>query len=176
MFIGHYALAFGSNRLAPTVSLGALFVACQLADLLWPTLVLLGIERFTIAPGITRAAPFDFQYYPYSHSLVALAAWGVLLGVAYRLVTRSTWAAALVLCLLVPSHWVLDFIVHRPDLAMSLGRARKSGRSLELSTGHAGRRVFALCGGCLDLHQVNSRTRSHRLGRPPGPGPVSRRN
>jgi membrane-bound metal-dependent hydrolase YbcI (DUF457 family) len=101
--------------------LGALFLACQLADLLWPTLVLLGVERFAIVPGITKASPFDFQYYPYSHSLLALAAWGVLVGLVYRLATRAPWRTALVLFLLVLSHWFLDFIVHRPDLAMLPG-------------------------------------------------------
>lgn len=130
MFIGHYGLAFGAKRLVPTVSLGALFLACQFADLLWPTLVLSGIERFTIVPGITRTAPFDFQYYPYSHSLLALAVWGVLVGLAYRLGRRSTWGAALVMCLLVLSHWVLDFIVHRPDLAIIPGQGPKVGLGL----------------------------------------------
>ena len=130
MFIGHYGLAFGSKRLVPTVSLGALFLACQLADLLWPTLVLLGIERVALAPGITRATPLDFQYYPYSHSLVALAVWGVAAGLAYRLATRSTWGAALVLGLLVLSHWFLDLIVHRPDLAIVPGEGPKVGLGL----------------------------------------------
>jgi len=130
VFIGHYALAFGSKRLAPKVSLGALFLACQFADLLWPTLALLGIERFTIAPGITSATPLDFQYYPYSHSLLALTGWGVLVGLTYRFAARSTWRAGLVLGFLVLSHWVLDFIVHRPDLTMLPGVGPKVGLGL----------------------------------------------
>lgn len=130
MFIGHYGLALGSKRLASSVSLGALFLACQFADLLWPTLVLLGIERFRVAPGITRASPLDFQYYPYSHSLVALAVWGVLFGLAYRIVTGSAWRAALMLSLLVISHWVLDFIVHRPDLPIVPWYGSKVGLGL----------------------------------------------
>lgn len=130
MFIGHYGLALGSKRLAPAVSLGALFLACQLADLIWPTLVLLGFERFSIAPGITRASPLDFQHYPYSHSLIALAAWGVLFGLAYRVATGSRWNVAVMLCLLVVSHWVLDFIVHRPDLPVVPGAGPKVGLGL----------------------------------------------
>ena len=43
MFLGHFALAFGAKRVAPMMSLGTLFLACQFADLLWPTLVLLGV-------------------------------------------------------------------------------------------------------------------------------------
>ena len=53
MFLGHYALAFGAKRIAPTVSLGTLFMACQFADLLWPSLLLLGLERVEIDPGNT---------------------------------------------------------------------------------------------------------------------------
>ena len=72
MFIGHFGLAFGAKKAAPAVSLGALFLACQFADLLWPTLVLLGFERVEIEPGATAFTPLDFVSYPYSHSLVAL--------------------------------------------------------------------------------------------------------
>jgi hypothetical protein len=57
VFIGHYALGLASKRIAPSVSLGALFLACQFADLLWPTLVLAGVESFTIRPGITAVTP-----------------------------------------------------------------------------------------------------------------------
>jgi hypothetical protein len=130
LFIGHYGLALGSKRLVPTVSLGVLFLACQFADLLWPTLVLLRVERFTIVPGITRASPLDFQYYPYSHSLIALAVWGVLFALAYRIATGSEWRTALILCLLVVSHWMLDFIVHRPDLPLVPGGGPKVGLGL----------------------------------------------
>jgi hypothetical protein len=72
MFIGHFAIGFAAKRAAPVVSLGTLFLACQLADLVWPTLVLAGVERFEIRPGITVVTPFDFVHYPWSHSLVAL--------------------------------------------------------------------------------------------------------
>ena len=72
MFIGHFALGFGAKKFAPQVSLGILFLACQLADIIWPNLVLLGIETLRIQPGITVMTPLDFVSYPYSHSLVAL--------------------------------------------------------------------------------------------------------
>lgn len=119
MFIGHYALALASKPLAPRVSLGTLFLACQWADLLWPTLVMAGLESFSIRPGITEVTPLDFQYYPYSHSLLALLLWGVLLGLIYHALTRAPWRAASVVGALVVSHWVLDFIVHRPDLPLA---------------------------------------------------------
>jgi len=97
MFIGHFALGLGSKRLAPGVSLGALFLACQWADLLWPTLVMAGVESFTIRPGATAVTPLDFQYYPWSHSLLALLVWGAVLALVYRAVTGSPLRAGLVL-------------------------------------------------------------------------------
>ena len=130
MFIGHYALGLASKRLAPGVSLGMLFLACQLADLLWPTLVLAGVESFRIAPGITAVTPLDFKHYPYSHSLLALALWGALLGIAYRAATGSSRRVALLLFALVVSHWVLDVIVHRPDLPLAPGVRIRVGLGL----------------------------------------------
>lgn len=130
MFIGHYAVGLGCKRLAPTVSLGALFLACQWADLLWPTLVLAGIERFSIRPGTTAVTPLDFDYYPFSHSLLALLVWGILLGLIYRTVTGNTWRTSVVLAALVLGHWVLDFIVHRPDMPLAPGLSPKLGLGL----------------------------------------------
>ena len=116
MFIGHYALGFAAKRAAPTVSLGALFAACQLADLIWPTLVLFGVESFRIVPGATAVTPLVFTHYPYSHSLLTLAVWGILFGLGYNLLTRSKLIAGVTIALLVVSHWVLDVIVHVPDM------------------------------------------------------------
>ena len=118
MFLGHFALGLGAKRWVPTVSLGALFLACQWADLLWPTLVMSGVESFAIRPGITAVTPLDFEHYPYSHSLLALLVWGLLLGLLYRALTRAPRRSAAVLAALVVSHWVLDVIVHRPDLPL----------------------------------------------------------
>jgi membrane-bound metal-dependent hydrolase YbcI (DUF457 family) len=121
MFIGHYALALASKRIVPRISLGTLFLASQVADLLWPTLVLAGVESFTIRPGITAVTPLDFEYYPFSHSLLALLLWGAILGLTYRAITGSSRRAAIVLCALVVSHWVLDVVVHRPDMPLAPG-------------------------------------------------------
>jgi len=52
MFIGHFGVGFGAKRVAPKVSLGALFVAAQFLDLLWPTLLLPGVERVRMTPLI----------------------------------------------------------------------------------------------------------------------------
>jgi len=46
----HFGLGLGAKKAAPSVSLGTLFMASQFADLLWPTLLLLGIERVVVQP------------------------------------------------------------------------------------------------------------------------------
>jgi hypothetical protein len=119
MFIGHFGVGFGAKKALPAASLGTLFLACQFADLLWPTLVLLGVERVEIQPGATVMTPLNFVSYPYSHSLLALSVWGVLFGFIYVVVRRVRWTAGVTLALLVISHWVLDLVVHAPDLPLT---------------------------------------------------------
>jgi len=130
MFIGHFALAFGAKRLAPTVSLGILFLACQLADLIWPNLVLLGIEALEVDPGNTAMTPLNFLHYPYSHSLVALVLWSAIFAAAYLLLRRSGVKAAMVIAALVFSHWVLDVMTHRPDMPLAFGDSLRVGLGL----------------------------------------------
>ena len=113
MFIGHFGLAFAARRAAPGVSLAILFLAAQFADTLWPFLVAAGVEQVRIDPGHTAVTPLDFVSYPWSHSLLMLAVWGVLLGWMFRTVDRRAFA---VIAALVVSHWVLDFVTHVPDM------------------------------------------------------------
>jgi hypothetical protein len=129
MFIGHFAVALAAKRAAPGISLGTLILGAQLADLVWPTLVLLGIESFAIRPGITAVTPFDFIRYPYSHSLFGMAAWGAALALGYFAVRRKP-GAALLLFAVVLSHWLLDFVSHRPDLPLTLTGAERFGLGL----------------------------------------------
>jgi membrane-bound metal-dependent hydrolase YbcI (DUF457 family) len=117
LFLGHFALACGAKRMAPETSLGVLFAGAQLPDLLWPWLLLAGVEHATIAPGDTAFTPLRFDRYPVSHSLVTVAIWGAALGALYYWRTRRG-RAAVVLGLLVLSHWLLDFVSHRPDMPL----------------------------------------------------------
>lgn len=130
MFLGHFGLGFGAKKAVPEVSLGTLFIACQFADLLWPTLVLLGIERLEIEPGATRMTPLNFVSYPYSHSLLMLCVWGVAFGVIYAGIRRSRLRAAAALALLVVSHWVLDVVTHRPDMPLTVSGSTRLGLGL----------------------------------------------
>ncbi|HKF69329.1 MAG TPA: hypothetical protein VKB36_22445 [Vicinamibacterales bacterium] len=122
MFVGHFALGFAGKRAAPKLSLALLFVACQLADILWPVFVATGLETVRIVPGLTAFTPLDFVSYPYSHSLVALCLWGALLGSACWL-SGITGRVSLLVAGLVVSHWILDFVSHRPDLPIYPGGA-----------------------------------------------------
>ena len=119
MFIGHFGLGFGAKKAAPVTSLGTLFIACQFADLLWPLLVLRGYEHVEVQPGITAMTPLDFVSYPYSHSLLALCAWGAALGIVYFAVRQSRVSAAVTVALLVVSHWLLDYLTHRRDMPLT---------------------------------------------------------
>jgi membrane-bound metal-dependent hydrolase YbcI (DUF457 family) len=129
MFLGHYALAFGAKRIAPAVSLGTLFLACQFADLLWPTLLVLGLEIVEIDPGNTLVTPLNFVKYPYSHSLVMLLVWSVVLALLYLAVRRGR-AGAITVGVLVFSHYLLDVIMHRPDLPVTIGGDTRLGFGL----------------------------------------------
>lgn len=123
MFLGHFAVGFAGKRAAPRASLGTLFLGAQLVDLVWPTLLLAGVERVRIAPGATRVTPLEFVSYPVTHSLVAVIAWATAAGAAYFLLRRYR-AGAVVLGALVLSHWLLDAVVHRPDLPILPGGPR----------------------------------------------------
>lgn len=120
MFIGHFAVGFASKKFSPQLSLGTAFIACQLLDLLWPIFLLTGIERAEISPGITALTPFDFVYYPYTHSLLFAFLWSVVFAGGYYLLRRDS-RGSLVCALLVLSHWLLDLLVHRPDLPIYPG-------------------------------------------------------
>jgi membrane-bound metal-dependent hydrolase YbcI (DUF457 family) len=126
MFIGHFGVGFGAKPAAPKVSLGTLFFAAQFVDLLWPTLLLLGVERVRIDPAATAVTPLAFDHYPISHSLLVSVGWALLIGGVYFLLRRDR-RGALVLAGLVLSHWVLDLVVHRPDLPLYPGAATRVG-------------------------------------------------
>jgi len=120
MFVGHYSVAFAVKTERNQIPLWVLFVAVQLLDFLWAPFVLLGIEKVRIVPGITATSPLDLYYMPYTHSLIGALVWS---GVAFAIYkagwqAKASSAAALLVSFAVFSHWILDLIVHRPDLAI----------------------------------------------------------
>jgi membrane-bound metal-dependent hydrolase YbcI (DUF457 family) len=123
MFIGHYAVGFAAKKAAPRTSLGWPVGAALLLDLLWPLFLLLGWEEVRVARGATPFLNLDFVSYPISHSLATTIGWALAAGAAYWAVTKYR-AGAVWIAILVASHWVLDFVTHRPDLPLWPGGPR----------------------------------------------------
>jgi membrane-bound metal-dependent hydrolase YbcI (DUF457 family) len=130
MFVGHYGPAFAVKAADRTIPLWLLFLAVQFVDVLWAIFVLVDIEKVRIVPGITAASPLDLYYVPYTHSLIGSIAWAGVAAVAYKLTPRlGSWKAGLWIALAVFSHWILDLLVHRPDLPL-YGNTTKVGFGL----------------------------------------------
>ena len=117
MFVGHLAVALSAKKLEPRIPLGASVAAAFGLDLLWPILLLLGLESVRVNPGDTAFTGLAFDSYPWSHSLLAVMGWAGLGAVVGRRLYGS-WRAGALLGGLVLSHWVLDVITHRPDLPL----------------------------------------------------------
>jgi len=129
MFVGHLAVGFAGKRLGPKTSLGTLLLASQLADIVWPVMILAGVEHARIAPGLTAVSPLDLYDFPYSHSLLMDVVWAGLFAGAYyvaRRYSRGAW----VLFATVVSHWVLDWLSHRPDMQLAPGAPARYGMGL----------------------------------------------
>jgi FtsH-binding integral membrane protein len=131
MFIGHFGIGFGAKKYAPKLSLGTLFIAAQFLDLLWPTLLLLNVEHVEINTANAKV-PLNFTDYPISHSLLVVLLWSFLFaGLGWLIRKDARTAVILGLCVL--SHWILDLIVHFPDLPLYPGNSPKLGFSLWVS-------------------------------------------
>src|SRR5438552_10079432 len=135
MFVGHYGVSFAAQRGEKTIPLWVLFLAVQLLDVFWSVFVLCGIEKVRIAPGITASNALDLYYMPYTHSLVAALLWSLGAYVAYRAIRAfgASHRAAGLVAVAVFSHWVLDLVVHRPDLPL-YDNARSEEHTSELQS------------------------------------------
>jgi hypothetical protein len=119
MFVGHYSAGFALKAIEPKVPLWVLLLAVQVVDVGWGLLVLAGIEKLRIVPGFLGGSPLDLYYMPYTHSLVAALIWaaaGALLYFSWR--REQGRAAALAVAAAIGSHWLLDLLVHAPDLPL----------------------------------------------------------
>jgi hypothetical protein len=119
MFVGHYGPSFAGSAIEKRIPLWLLFIAVQFVDVLWAIFVLLGIEKVRIVPGITASSPLDLYYMPYTHSLLAALGWSLLAFIACQMIPRLRGARlGAIVAAAVFSHWILDLIVHRPDLPL----------------------------------------------------------
>jgi hypothetical protein len=129
MFIGHFAVAYAGKRVAPRTNLGWLFIAAQFADLIWPILLLQGVEVVRIVPSDNPFQRLVFESYPWSHSLLMDVIWGVVLASVYYTLRRDRNGAGVTFALVV-SHWVLDWVSHVPDMPLYPGGAWRLGLGL----------------------------------------------
>lgn len=166
MFLGHYAPAFLAKAVDRRIPLWLLFLAAQFLDLVWDGLVLLGIEKASVVPGITRSNPLDLFFMPYSHSLVAAVTWSsVVFVVCLKLPgLPGNRRAAFVVALVVLSHWLLDLPVHRQDLAI-YDNALKQGFGLWDFPAFSFLLEVVLLGGAAWWYYRSA----HRLGPAPSP-------
>lgn len=119
MFIGHYAPAFLAAAAFPRApKLGAMFLAAQFVDVGFFTLALFDVEHFRMVPGTTPQTSLDLYHMPYTHSLIGTVAFAAIwCGLARAFDTG--WRATLIGGGVVISHWLLDLIVHLPDLTIA---------------------------------------------------------
>jgi FtsH-binding integral membrane protein len=164
MFIGHFAVAFAAKKAAPKASLGTLVLAAAFLDVVWPVLVLAGVERFRIVPGITAINPFDFTYYPWSHSLLMTVLWALAFALVYFASSRDR-AGAVWVAVVVASHWLLDFVSHVPDMPLYPGGSEKLGLGLwrSIPATFAVEGLMFAAGVVLYLQATKSRDRIGRI-------------
>lgn len=168
MFVGHYGPSFAVKAADRTIPLWLLFLAVQIVDVFWAIFVLLGIEKVRIVPGITASNPLDLYYMPYTHSLVAAFAWSLAGLVLYRFLPgKRRWLAAAGVALAVLSHWLLDLLVHRPDLPLYDNTAK-----VGLGLWNFPLPAFALEGALLFAGMVLYLRSTHSLGRVGRYGPL----
>jgi hypothetical protein len=119
MFVGHYGVSFAARRMRVHLPLWVWFIAVQWLDIVWSALVLLGIEKLRIVPGFTEANALDLFYMPYTHGLPGSIVLSVVFGAVVALFTPGNrFATVLIVAAASFSHWILDLIVHIPDLPL----------------------------------------------------------
>ncbi|MFN3511812.1 MAG: metal-dependent hydrolase [Phenylobacterium sp.] len=120
MFVGHYAAAVAAKAAEPRAPLWTYVIAAQLVDIGWGGLVMAGVEKVRIDPTLPGSA-LDLYHMPWTHSLPAALAWSLAGALLARHALRLSWRPAVFVGLVVFSHWLLDLLVHRPDLELWFG-------------------------------------------------------
>jgi hypothetical protein len=126
MFVGHFGVALAAKGVAPKTPLPVLFLATEFLDVLWGLFLMAGFEHASIEAGYTPVSPLNLYDFPYSHSLAAAVVWAVVFGSVYAAVQKDSWGGWVV-GTLVGSHWLLDFVAHRPDLPLYPGGTERYG-------------------------------------------------
>ena len=166
MYVGHYAASLALKRFEKRASLGVLFLAVQLVDIIFFPLVVLGVERLNIVENFTQSTHFELEYMPYTHSLVAFLVWSGLAYALFRWVIVKSHGVALVVALAVMSHWLLDVIVHTPDMPLWSDASLKLGFGLwnNAVVTYALEAILLLAGLWLYLRATRASTRTGKYG------------
>lgn len=133
MFAGHVGAAMAIARADRRVNLGALVFAAVFLDFVLWLLVLVGWESVSIPAnfGATHQPEFVF---PYSHGLLASIGWSALAGIATVLwhpgLLQPKGRAGALVAAAVFSHWLLDALVHAPELPVAGAGSAKVGLGL----------------------------------------------
>lgn len=120
MFVGHYAAALAAKAIEPRAPLWTYVIGAQLIDIGWGALVIAGVEKVRIDEALP-GSPLDLFHMPYTHSLPASVLWALGAALLARYALRLDWRPAAFVGLAVFSHWLLDLLVHRPDLELWFG-------------------------------------------------------
>ncbi len=133
MFAGHIGAALAIGRFERRVNVGAFVIAALLLDLLLWIFVLLGLESVTISADFAATHHLEFIF-PYSHGFLMSIAWSVLAAAAavpwYPPLKEARFRAAMLIAAAVFSHWVLDALVHVPELPLAGEGSLKVGLGL----------------------------------------------
>ena len=132
MFVGHYAVSFAARSTSVALPLWVWFVAVQWLDVGFMTFVLTGVEKLRITEGFTESNALDLYYMPFTHGLVGALAMSVIFAVIVAAVFpagRRPLAFGLV-TLASFSHWLLDLVMHTPDMPLFDDDSTKLGLGL----------------------------------------------
>lgn len=169
MFAGHLAAGLALKKADQRINLGLLFFACLFADFLLGLFVLLGVEQVHIPANFADIHYLTFTF-PYSHGLLASLLWSLLAFLLVQQLGRSKWKASgrvgLVMALAVFSHFLLDWLVHVPELPLLGAASPKFGLGLwnHLALALALESGLVLIGLVIYLRGVKPNQRKTRYG------------
>ncbi len=117
MFVGHYAAAFAAKAIEPKAPMWTLAAAAQLVDIGWSAFIIAGVERASVDPSLPGSTLVLYDM-PWTHSLPAVLAWSIGAALLAKLFLHLPIWASVIVGFTVFSHWLLDLLVHRPDLEL----------------------------------------------------------
>jgi len=154
MLVGHLGAGLAAKAAAPRVGLGTLMAAALLLDIVLWLFVVLHIEGATVPGDFATRHMLAFSF-PWSHSLAGAVFWSLGAALIW------TWSggegnyfafAPAVIAATAFSHWILDYLVHPPELplwgpgapSVGLGLEQPVALIVELLVAAAGLGVFLL--------------------------------